>query len=71
MHIDSLWVNETLGGHDYGTQLMKMVEDEALRRGCTIAYTDTFSWQAPGFYEKLEGFPKDNALSYYSKKLNL
>ena len=77
MHIDSLWVDETLRGHDYGTQLMKMAEDEALKRECTIAYTDTFTWKASGFYEKLgytlygklENFPEGNALSYYSKKL--
>jgi ribosomal protein S18 acetylase RimI-like enzyme len=77
MHIDSLWVDETLRGQDYGTKLMKMAEDEALKRGCTVAYTDTFTWQASGFYEKLgytlygklENFPEGNALSYYSKKL--
>ena len=77
MHIDSLWVDETLRGQDYGTKLMKMAEEEALKRGCTIAYTDTFTWQASGFYEKLgytvygklENFPEGNALSYYSKKL--
>ena len=77
MHIDSLWVDISLRGKDYGTKLMHMAEKEALKRNCTIAFTDTFSWQAPGFYEKLgytlygqlEGFPEDNSLSYYSKKL--
>lgn len=78
MHIDSLWVDETLRGKEYGTKLMKMAEDEARKRGCTLAFTDTFSWQAPGFYEKLgytlygklEGFPEGNVLNYYSKKLD-
>ncbi len=77
MHIDSLWVDESIREQDFGSQLMLMAEDEARKRNCTIAYTDTFSWQAPGFYEKLgytlygklEDFPEDNALSYYSKKL--
>jgi len=77
MHIDSLWVDESLRGKDYGTELMQMAEDEARKRGCTIAYTDTFTWQAPEFYEKLgytlygklNDFPKGNTLSYYSKKL--
>ncbi len=77
MHIDSLWVDESIRKQDWGSKLMRMVEDEALKRGCTIAYTDTFSWQAPGFYEKhgytlygkLEGFPEGDALSYYSKRL--
>ena len=77
MHIDSLWVENALRGQDYGNKLMKMAEDEAIKRGCTIAYTDTFTWQAPSFYEKLgyslygklDDFPKGNSLSYYSKKL--
>ena len=58
-------------------QLMEAVEKEGIKRGSTIAYTNTFPWQAPGFYEKLgyslygklEDFPKGSALSYYSKRL--
>lgn len=77
MHIDSLWVDESIRGNDYGTKLMKKAEEEAIKRGCTIAYTDTFSWQAGEFYEKLgyalygklENFPEGNALSYYFKEL--
>ena len=77
MQIDSLWVDESLRGQDYGTKLMHMVEEEAKKRGCTIAFTDTFSYQAPGFYEKLgytlhgklEGFPEGSTLCYYHKLL--
>lgn len=77
MHIDSLWIDEQVRNQDWGSKLMKLVETEAIKRGCTISYTDTFTWQAPGFYEKLgyklygklENFPKDNSLSYYSKSL--
>jgi ribosomal protein S18 acetylase RimI-like enzyme len=78
MHIDSLWVSESIRTQGWGRRLMELAEQEARNRGCTIAYTDTFSWQAPGFYEKLgyslygrlEGFPEGNALSYYSKELS-
>ena len=77
MHIDSLWVDESIRGKEYGSTLMKMAENEGKKRGCTIAYTDTFSWQAGGFYEKLgytvygklDGFPEDNSLTYYRKNL--
>ena len=77
MQIESLWVDEKLRGQDYGSKLMNMVEEEAKKRGCTIAFTDTFSYQAPGFYEKLgytlhgklEGFPQGSALYYYHKNL--
>lgn len=77
MSIQTLWVDETVRGRGLGQKLMSMVEAEGVKRGCTIAYTDTFTWQAPGFYEKLgytlygklEGFPEANALSYFMKKL--
>lgn len=76
MHIDSLWIDESLRNQDWGSKLMKMVEEEAIKRGCTIAYTDTFTWQAPLFYKKLgykqygklEDFPQGNSLGYYFKK---
>lgn len=77
MEIDSLWVDDSLRGKGWGRKLMEAVEKEGIKRGCTIAYTNTFPWQAPKFYEKLgyslygklEDFPKGSFLSYYSKKL--
>ena len=30
-----------------------MEQAEAVRRGCTLAYLDTFNFQAPVFYERL------------------
>ncbi len=77
MSIQSLWVEDAVRGQGLGKKLMTMAEEEGIKRGCALAYTDTFTWQAPGFYEKLgykiygklEGFPEGNALSYYSKKL--
>lgn len=77
MEIQSIWVDESVRQQGWGQKLMEMVEDEAIKRGCTLAYTNTFSWQAPEFYSKLgytlygklEGFPEENSLSYYFKKL--
>jgi len=77
MHIDSLWIDESLRNQGWGSKLMKLVEDEAVKRGCAIVYTDTFTWQAPKFYEKLgyeiygklEDFPEENTLYYFVKKL--
>jgi len=77
MEIDSLWVDESIRGKGWGRKLMDAVEKEGIKRGCTVAYTNTFPWQAPEFYEKLgyseygklEDFPKGYFLSYYSKKL--
>jgi GNAT superfamily N-acetyltransferase len=78
MEIDSLWVDESQRGKGYGRKLMEVVEEEGRKRGAKIAYTNTFSYQAPEFYEKLgytlygklDNFPEGESLSYYSKKLS-
>lgn len=77
MKINSLWVDESQRGQGLGTRLMRLAEAEAIKRGCTHAYTDTFTWQAPEFYKKLgyevygelKDFPPGNSLIYVSKKL--
>ena len=77
MEIKTLWVDEFLRKQGWGVQLMQAAEKEAVKRGCNFAYTNTFSWQAPGFYEKigyilygkLEGLPEGNNLSYFCKKI--
>lgn len=53
LHIDLLYVPETLRGSGLGAQLVTQAEEEARRRGCLAAWLDTFSFQARGFYEKL------------------
>ena len=52
LYISTLWVSERVRGSDYGTQLMKHIEGEAIKAGCINAYLDTFSFQAKPFYEK-------------------
>src|SRR3989344_2262245 len=66
MEINSLWIDESVRKQGWGRKLMQAVEDEAIKRGCKIAFTNTFPWQAPEFYEKLgyslygklDGFPE-------------
>ena len=50
--LQQLWVHPTQRGSGAGTDLMNYFEAEAVRRGCTIAYLETFSFQAPNFYFK-------------------
>jgi len=77
MEITSLWVDESIRKQGWGRKLMDAVEKEGMKRGCTIAYTNTFSWQAPEFYTKLgytlygtlEDFPQGSFLSYFRKNL--
>lgn len=53
LHVDLLFVPETLRRTGIGSRLMRDAEAEAIRRGCTGAWLDTYSFQARGFYERL------------------
>ena len=60
-----------------GSKLMEEAEAEAKRRNCRFISLDTFSFQAPGFYEKLgfekigteTDFPKGFEKYYYRKRI--
>jgi GNAT superfamily N-acetyltransferase len=51
--VEFLWIDEQIRGRGYGRLLLTTAEREALRRGCRHACLETFSFQAPAFYEKL------------------
>ncbi|HET9821600.1 MAG TPA: GNAT family N-acetyltransferase [Burkholderiaceae bacterium] len=51
--LQQLWVSEALRGQGLARRLVGDFEREARRRGCRLAYLDTFSFQAPALYEKL------------------
>ena len=61
MEVELLWIAENRRGEGLGTRLMNAVEEEARRVGCTKIVVDTFSYQAPRFYEKL-GFEITSAI---------
>jgi GNAT superfamily N-acetyltransferase len=52
LQVQVVWLPDTLRGHKLGTQLMARAESEALRRGCTRVFLETYSFQALPFYEK-------------------
>ncbi|KGJ93817.1 GCN5-related N-acetyltransferase [Colwellia psychrerythraea] len=52
LHIDYFWVLESDRKNQLGSKLICAAEAEAIKRGCTGATLDTFSFQALGFYEK-------------------
>ena len=72
-----LWVAEAHRGKGHATAIMQAAEAEALRRGCTHALLDTFSFQALGFYQRLgyhefgrlTGFCGRHTRHYLSKRL--
>jgi GNAT superfamily N-acetyltransferase len=54
LHIDLMWVDESIRRKGYGRQLVLTAEKVAYRRGCHHAYLETFSFQnALAFYQSL------------------
>jgi len=53
LYINLMWIKDEFRGQGYGAQLMEVAEAEAIQHGARHAYLDTFTFQAPGFYEKL------------------
>lgn len=53
LFVKHLWVAEACRGRGLGRKLMRVVEREAVGRGCIHAHLDTFDFQARPFYEKL------------------
>jgi GNAT superfamily N-acetyltransferase len=52
LDLSMLWVAEPFRGQGYGARLLRTAEDEARMQGCHGVFLTTFSFQAPGFYEK-------------------
>lgn len=47
------WVHEDERGTGIGACLVDAFEREARRRGCTHVFVTSFTFQAPGFYQRL------------------
>jgi ribosomal protein S18 acetylase RimI-like enzyme len=77
LHVHLLYLPESLRGTGLGRELMRKAEEEAIHRGCTGAWLDTFSFQALGFYERLgytvfgviDSYPPGHSRFFLSKSL--
>ena len=76
LHIDFLWVDESLRGKGYGKELLVKIEDVARENKCNLIQLDTFSFQAPDFYQKygyevvgvIKEHPIKESQQFYLKK---
>lgn len=79
LHIDFLWVDESIRGKGYGKELLDSMENFARENHCKLIQLDTFSFQAPDFYQKhgyevigvIEEFPtKEHQQYFFIKRLD-
>ena len=76
-YVELLWLSQKARRSGYGSQLIKEAERRARRRGSRLLHLNTYSFQAPGFYEKLgfrrfggmEGSPAGARRHFYVKRL--
>jgi GNAT superfamily N-acetyltransferase len=76
-YIELLWLSERARRHGLGSELIAQAERRARRRGSRIIHLNTYSFQAPRFYEKLgyrafgrmSGSPKGESRHFYIKLL--
>lgn len=76
--VELLFVPAEYRGRGLGADIMARAEAIARERGCLGIWLDTFSFQAPGFYEKLgferfgqvDGHPPGAARVFLQKRLH-
>jgi GNAT superfamily N-acetyltransferase len=76
-YVELLWLSERARGQGYGRLLIREAERRARRRGSLLIHLNTYSFQAPGFYEKLgfrrfggmAGSPRGASRHFYVKEL--
>jgi len=79
LHVQLLFIPESLRGKGVGSALMTAAETEARTRGCIGAHVTSFSFQAAPFYEKLgytlfgqlDDYPPGHNLLYLRKRFDV
>jgi GNAT superfamily N-acetyltransferase len=77
-YVELLWLSQRMRGLGTGSKLIAEAERRARRRGSVLLHLNTYSFQAPGFYEKLgfkrlggmQGSPRGESRHFYAKKLH-
>jgi GNAT superfamily N-acetyltransferase len=77
LFVELLFVPASMRGQGLGTELMRQAESVARARGCHGIWLDTFSFQAPDFYERLgfdrfgtiDAYPLQHSRLFFQKRL--
>ncbi|WP_100488273.1 GNAT family N-acetyltransferase [Sporolactobacillus pectinivorans] len=77
LHVDFLWVDQSMRGKGYGSKLLRMAERLAKEKQCRLILLDTFSFQAPEFYKRhgyieygvVEDHPAGYSQHFFEKRL--
>lgn len=76
MYVDVLWVHKEKRGGGLGAALLSRIIEERVVKGLSDLFLDTFTFQAPAFYEKF-GFievgrfrnhPKKALIKFFTKE---
>jgi GNAT superfamily N-acetyltransferase len=76
-YIELLWLSRSARRSGVGSKLIAEAERRAKRRGSVLLHLNTYSFQAPGFYEKqgfkrfggMAGSPAGESRHFYAKRL--
>jgi GNAT superfamily N-acetyltransferase len=76
-YIELLWLSARARKAGIGSQLIEDAERRARRRGSRLIHLNTYSFQAPGFYQKqgyrrfgkMSGSPQGKSRYFYVKRL--
>lgn len=76
-YVELLWISAKSRGAGLGSKLLRRAEDLARRRGSRMIHLNTFSFQAPRFYEglgyrrfgRLTGSPAGHSRHFFVKRL--
>ena len=76
-YIELLWLSARARRSGFGSRLIQEAERRARRRDSRLIHLNTYSFQAPGFYEKqgyrrlgrMSGSPQGDSRHFYVKRL--